>query len=340
MLSLLRTRHAPFALFAAAALALAAPAQAQTTDEIKAARQTAGEGLAAYNASEFEKALALFEEARAVYPSAQVLRMVGYSELALERWVRAIEAMEASMASTIAPLSKADRKDVQDQIAKAMAHVGTAKVTTKVASAKLSVDGGEPRALPLDKPLRLGEGRHKLVVSAPEHLDATVELKVEAGKPSEVAIEPKLKPKPKPVERPPPPPPPPTRKEWFPQQRNVGFGLIGGGAAFGVATLVTGIQALRWHNIVADNQSTHLQDYGDRCSKGDPTLCGYEIEVINREADRANQLRAATIGLGVTASVLTAAGVVFAAAAPKKPASPTVACALSLGLGVQCSGAF
>src|SRR4051812_6601155 len=80
----------------AAALALAAPAFAQSPEEIKIARQTAGEGFAAYKAGEFEKALGLFETAKALYPSAQILRMSGYSELALERWEKAANTLDAA----------------------------------------------------------------------------------------------------------------------------------------------------------------------------------------------------------------------------------------------------
>src|SRR5262245_35996417 len=79
-------------------------AQTPSPQEIALARQTALEGLTAYRAGQFDKALALFEQARAVYPSAQVLRMEGYSLLALEKWIKAAESMEASLVSEIGPL--------------------------------------------------------------------------------------------------------------------------------------------------------------------------------------------------------------------------------------------
>src|ERR1700722_16751953 len=187
-------RYLRFALALAGVLVVAGPASAQSPAEVNLAKQTAGEGLAAYQAGEFDKALGLFNQARKIYPSAQILRMIGYSELALDHWLKAVEPLEAALEAKITPLSKDDRKDVQDQLAKALAHVGTVAVSSKVPGAQLSVDGGEPRALPLDKPLRLGEGPHKLVVTAPERLDAVNELKVEGGRTLEVALEPALKP--------------------------------------------------------------------------------------------------------------------------------------------------
>src|SRR5688572_33413813 len=93
----------------AAALALTGSALAQSQDEIKAARQIAGDALVAYRAGEYEKALKLFEQARAAYPSAQILRMVGYTELALEHWEKSLEALEASLKSTVGSLPESDR---------------------------------------------------------------------------------------------------------------------------------------------------------------------------------------------------------------------------------------
>lgn len=344
-----RSRRALVALFAVSTLALGSPAFAQSPEEIKVARQTAGEGLQAYNASEYDKALGLFTQARAVYPSAQIIRMIGYSELALERWDKALEALEASLEAKISPLGKDDRKDVQENINKALSHLGLVTITSKVPGAKISVDGGAPRALPLDKPLRLIEGTHKLVVSAPDHLDAVSELKVTGGKPAEIALEPAVKPRPKPVALPPPPPPTPARKEWVPHQRVVGLGAMGAGVAFGAGALITMSQWLHWKGLAADSVDKHLATYGKGCAKGDARLCQYDITLTNREADTADKLRNVSLGLGVTAGVLAATGVVFFVAAPKgKPASDagpaepsaSLACGPSGGLGVTCSGVF
>src|SRR5690349_18670912 len=97
------------ALALAALLGLAAPmlsgdayGQANNQAQIQLARQAASEGLQAYRASEFEKALNLFEQAKALYPSAQIIRMIGYSLLAMERWMPAAEAMEAALVSDVA----------------------------------------------------------------------------------------------------------------------------------------------------------------------------------------------------------------------------------------------
>ncbi len=347
-----------------ATLALAAPASAQSPEEIKIARQTAGEAVTAYKAGEFEKALGLFDQAKALYPSAQILRMGGYSELALERWEKAAASLEAALVAKLSPLDEADKKDVGEQLTKALNHLGTVAVSSRVPETSLKVDDGPPIPLPLDKPIRLLEGKHRFTVSAPDHVDATDELKIEGGKLVELPLDPTEKAKPPPP--PPPvvaPPPPPPRKAWIPHQREVGFGVAGAGVAAGVVTLVLAIESLHLQGLVKDDVALHQQYYGDRCAKGDLRLCSYDISVTNAEADRADALRSASIGLGVTAGVLAAAGVVLVVAAPKaepkrapsepgadappppppsarKKTSPTLACSFAGLGGLSCAGTF
>jgi hypothetical protein len=342
----------------AAALAFAPAALAQSPEEIKIARQMAGEGFTAYKAGEFDKALGLFQQAKQLYPSAQILRMTGYSELALERWEKSAATLEAALASTVGPLSADDKKDVQDQLNKALAHLGTVDVTSRVDGATVSIDDGPDKTLPLDKPVRLLEGKHHFTVRAPDHLDATDEIKVEGGKAASLAIDPAEKPKPKPPPPPPKPKPlPPARKPWIPYQKPIGFGLVGGGVALGGAALGVALAGAQLRRLVDADVATHLTNYGKACAKGDPRLCAYDITVTNQEADRADALRTASIGLGIGAGVLAAAGVVLVVAAPKaqpkpppadtqgpppeSPPPPTaqVSCTIA-GLGGLCAGTF
>ena len=206
--SRLRSRALRGVLAALLVLAAAAPAssaRAQTPDEINTARALAQEGFAAYKASDFKKALGLFEQARKLYQSAQILRMNGYSSLALEDWEKAADLMDAAVVSTVGPLDADTKKDVAENLAKAMIHLGTLKVASDVEGAELTIDDHPAIKLPMDKPVRLLAGKHKLVVKAPEHTDATQEVTLDGGgKLSEVKLSPV--PIPKKIVAPPPPP--------------------------------------------------------------------------------------------------------------------------------------
>jgi hypothetical protein len=331
-------------------LALAGPALAQSPEEIKVARQTAGDGLVAYRAGQFDKALSLFAQARAVYPSAQILRMVGYTELALDHWQKSLEALEASLKSTVGTLPESDRKDVQEQLNKVLVHFGSIHVSSRAPDATVSVDGGPAQPLPLDKPLRLLEGKHTVTVTAPDHLDATQDVTVVGGKRLELPIEPEKKPEPppppppKPPPAPPPPPPPP--KPWIPAQRPIGFGLAGTGVALGVGAVITAISAAQIRASVAENVDVHTKRFGNQCTGIDRKLCQFEVALINHDADRADALRDATIGLSISAGVLAAGGAVLLIFAPRESPKPAPASGLAVqcgpfgSVGLACAGAF
>jgi hypothetical protein len=165
-------------------------ARAQSPGEIQIARQTAQEGLSAYKAGEYDKAVRLFEQARAIYPSAQILRMHGYSLLALRQWEKAADAMEASLTSTLGPLSDEDKTDVKEQLSKANAHLAMVTIKTTAGDAEVIIDGGDPIPLPLSKPLRLVAGKYKLTLKTPDHPEVLREVDIPGGAPIEIDMDP------------------------------------------------------------------------------------------------------------------------------------------------------
>lgn len=340
-----RTKLALAAPAAALILALAPSAFAQSPDDIKNGRKIAGEGLEAYNASKFDDARKLFEKARALYPSAQVLRLLGYSELALEHWIKAAEAMEAAIESKIGPLSKEDKKDVEDNLAKALTHVGTITVVCKTPKATIQIDDMDAISGSIDKPMRLVEGQHKIVIKAPEHLDEAQDIKIEPGKKLDLTITLKEKPKPPPPKPPPPKPKaPPVKTQWFPNQKAVGLGLAGAGVGLGAAALGTMIQWISLKSAV-DKDAAAWSSAG--CPNVNPQACEFNRQAINIDAGRADRFRNISLGLGVGAGVLFATGAAFLLAPKpiwyKPPKDTTTAASLGcapLGAGIACEGSF
>jgi hypothetical protein len=362
-----RTLRAAFGLAAALALTPAlpsSPAFAQTQDEINEARSSAKDGLAAYKAGDFKKALVLFDAARKLYPSAQILRMTGYSYLALEEWAKAADLMDLALASSVGPLDNDDKKDVAEQLTKATSHLGEIAVTSDVAGAELTIDQRAPMKLPLDKPVRLLAGKHTLTVRAPEHTDATRDVTIEGGarpvdiKLSPVPIPKKVEPPPPPPPKPKPPPPPP--KGWIPMQLAIGLAAGSVGVVLGAGAITTGAGSLHLQGQVQNDKDLHTKNYGQACDN--PALysqCMFDRQVVNYDADRANTLANVSLATGIAGGVLLAGGVVLVLFAPEgplgpKPAPPpkdgslprkptsslSAACAPIPTGGVTCSGTF
>jgi tetratricopeptide (TPR) repeat protein len=318
-------------------------ARAQSPAEIQIARQTAIEGLAAYKAHEYDKAIRLFQDAHAVYPSGQILRMLGYSHLAAEHWQAALDALEQARDTQTGALSPEDKKDVEEQIAKALTHFGAVTVTSKVEGASVSVDGAPTKKLPLDKPVRMLAGKHTFVVRADAHLDATKEIDVGGGAAVDLDLEPELKDKPAPViVAPPPPPPPPAPKTWLPHQRVIGFAAAGTGVLLGGAALATALVGAHVRSNVASDAAQHDAFYGAGCAHGDPRLCQFDVSVTNNEADQADALRDWSIALVIPAAVLTAGGallIVQSRGKDDRSVGSSVSCGVA-GAGLACRGAF
>ena len=127
----------------------------------------------------------------------------------------------------------------------------------------------------------------------------------------------------------------------------------GAGVAFGVGALVSILESTHWHSQANADATLHLKEYGSGCAMGDPRLCAFDITVTNQESDLANHLRNAAAGLGVTAAVLAAGGVVLFVTAPKThphpldsappPAPPPPQASVSCGAGAAslfCTGKF
>ncbi|EYF07134.1 PEGA domain-containing protein [Chondromyces apiculatus] len=325
------------------------PRREATEEEIDLARQTARDGLAAYKISDYTKALTLFEKARGLYPSAQIVRMTGYSHLAVQHWAEAVEALEAALASQLGPLSEDDRNDVEDQLAKALTHFGRVTVTTSVKGATVVIDDDPPRPLPLSGPIRLPEGGHSVVVRAPGHLDAKDDIVVEGGKEEEITLDPRptaAPPPPPPKSKPVAPPPDPGFQgvKIFPAQREIGIAAAGTGVALGAAALVTALAGADLRRTVEGDVAAHEQSYGPNCAQGDYRLCTFDRAVINNDADRADTLRDTSMWLGISGGALFAVGTTLFLLAPdgplaKKPAHVGLRCGPLVG-GVSCAGAF
>lgn len=341
-----------------ALLAGSAWAQEPSAEEEAQGKQLAVAGFDAYKKGEFEEALAKFDEAAKIYPTGQVLRMKGYSLLALKRWQGAAEALEESITAQYKPLDDALRPEVQGELDKALQHLGTVGVTSSVAGATVRVDGGAPKPLPID--VRLTEGTHSFVVTAEGYTNAERSVDVIVGQRVELPLDPAKLEAPKPPEppKPPPPPPEPESTSWFPYQREVGLGVGVGGVALlaaGIGTLASGVSL---GSAVKENIDSHNSTYGESCTQGSYDACYLDVQLINADGDRATTLQTTGIVLTISGAAVTALGAVFFFMAPwqgdaEKEATPApdaapegaqarafVGCGPFAMGGVACAGTF
>ncbi len=304
-------------LFIALAFALAvAPVSAQPVDEAKG-KELASEAMDHYKNGDFDEALELFKQARAIYPTAQVLRMTGYTLIALERWVEAITVIEEALKTEYKPLLPRDAEHAQDNLAEALKHVARVEIVSSVDGARLRIDDGEP--LPLPHRATLEPGSHRFEVSAEGHEPAEEERDLDAG--DKVTLEldptpfasddpvtpsPKPRPKPKPAE---------TASSgdgygWFPYQGPIGLGVAGLGLAFGIAGLATGLYGDSLKSAVQENINAHNTHYDAGCNRH-RELCLNDIAMINRDGATAASTIDTGVALGITGAALFSVGAVL-----------------------------
>jgi len=312
-------------------------------------------GKALTRSDKFDEALAVLEPIREVHPSGEVLQLIGQCLLAKQQWLEAAEAFEAALQAELEPLSDAAKKQLEPQLDRALGHTATVALRSKLADATVRIDDGEPLELPTE--VRLLEGEHVLLVSAPGHLDESVKLTLSGGQARELDVAPKPIKADEPS-KPPPAPSPRVAEPWFAHQQTIGLVAAGTGVALGVAALGTFIASASLRSSVEQSIADHDATYGRDCSRGDYGLCYASAQVINRDGEQVESLEQASLGLGITAGVLVAAGATLflgdptlwasegdepsATAAAADPSGPPVAlrCGPFGPAGLGCVGAF
>ncbi|MEM1034184.1 MAG: hypothetical protein AAGN82_27850 [Myxococcota bacterium] len=290
-------------------------------------RTLAGEAMRAYGDGDYPQALEQFSEAEEVYPSGQVLRMKGYTLVALERWVEAAAAIEAALESAYKPLPPDDAEDAEAQLAEVLTHVATVSLRADVDDATVRIDDASPQPLPLD--VRLLAGVYRFVVQAPGYASEEAQRTLTPGE-TDLSFELTPLPAPSPVAAPVPPPPRPDASEadargsgfgWFPGQGTVGLLTAGIGVALGGVALGTGLHGIDLEDAVQSNIDFHNQAYGTNCERS-PDLCRASRAIINRDGERAADLRNVGLVTGIVGASLFATGAVLFLLSDDSPFAP------------------
>jgi hypothetical protein len=179
------------------AFALQAPlARAQDTHQ---ASQHFQRGVALYGEADYHAALVEFHRAYAIAPNPAVLYNIGETEYQLLDYAAALTSFERFL-TEVSP-GDARRGEVEGDLEVLRARVGHVSITTTPAGADVTVDDQPAGRTPLEHPLLVSIGHHRIVAAVPGRQAVTRYVDVAADDALSVAI-----PMPEPA-------PPPTRSE-------------------------------------------------------------------------------------------------------------------------------
>ncbi len=153
-----------------------ARAQAQARD----AEALIDAGLERRARREDEAALALFQEAHALSPTARSLAQVGLAEQALGRWIDA-EAHLTPALDAADPWIERNRAALRGAVEAVRAHLASVEVSVNVPGASVRINGHDVGSHPLPRPVRVVAGTVALEVRAEGYLAIVRAAHVDAG---------------------------------------------------------------------------------------------------------------------------------------------------------------
>ena len=170
----------------------ASRASAQNADAKAAARAAFEKGVAAFDDRRFAEAAEAFDTAYRLSPAYVVLYNIGQVDVILGRSVEAVDAFDRYLKQGASAVPADRRREVEGEIEKQTARIGTIAVRTFPDGAQLRVDGALVGTTPLPKPVRVTAGRHTVAATlkgrAPEIRE------VDVGGRAEIALELTLEP--------------------------------------------------------------------------------------------------------------------------------------------------
>jgi tetratricopeptide (TPR) repeat protein len=176
-------------------------------DPKAAARDQFQRGVAAFDERRFAEAAEHFEAAYRLSPAYVVLYNIGQVQVILGRSVEAVDAFDKYLKQGASSVSPERRQEVQAEIEKQLARIGTIAVRTTPDGADVRVDGVAAGKSPLARPVRVTAGRHVVAASLAGHAPVVREVDV-TGR-AELALELVLEAKDAPRAATAPPEPPP-----------------------------------------------------------------------------------------------------------------------------------
>lgn len=299
------------------------------------------QGFAAQHEGDLDAALANFQEAHAMNPSARTLNAIatvefdrGHFDVA---YVRGSEALAST--SSERPLTPERRRALVELVRRARAHLAFFSLANLPTGFVIEVDDGPPDLE--NGALVLMEGSHSLQIRAPGHERLSRSLRVEAGQsgPLPVELEPiRVAP---PVATPAVTPPPvvvitPTQSAPTPARaRDDGFDwtpLAGIATGLGVVGLTTGVVS---HVLAEERATVFNRPQAETGCAGDATFSNCQTVLNEYNAERTVEMIGFVVG-GVAAAGAVVFWVLDATSGSSTSAQSSNGCVPTV-LGARCS---
>jgi hypothetical protein len=151
-------------------------AQAQTSESYE---QLIVEGIAEYDAKNWQESRALFKRAYELYPNARAARGAALAEYQARAYVAAYHDIMIALADKAKPLTPKQRTELERMLVTTRTFISRVPVELEPADASLSVDGSS--AALTDGELWLDPGEHDITAQAPGYESDTQRVKAAPG---------------------------------------------------------------------------------------------------------------------------------------------------------------
>ena len=171
---------------------------AQRTPEQQEADRHFKDGVARYKEGKFDAALAEFKEAYRIAPHPLVLYNMAGCYRELSRYGEAVKAYRQFLSEGPGKAPESRLTDARAELDKIYALVGRVTVAVEPeAGASLFLDGQPLGTFPIEMPLIISPGTHKLLARAPGRADVERELRITGGEDLPIAMILPARPEPK-----------------------------------------------------------------------------------------------------------------------------------------------
>lgn len=159
-----------------------------TATDVDEARTRFQRGVELYKERSFDAALAEFTRAYELVPNYRVLYNIAQVQVERHDYASALRYFEDYLRQGASDVTPERREQVEREIASLQARIAELMVRSNVTGAELSVDGVLVGTLPLNKPLQVSSGVHRLVVRKPGYSAVERTISVAGGDRPEIEL--------------------------------------------------------------------------------------------------------------------------------------------------------